>query len=188
MASTYLLVPVQGGNANIYHYTTTPPQNPNAINLGSTLQQAQQNLGAAMQRLQSKGITHVNTQILNEQGAPSTGELITAGAAGLLGEAALLPAGGVASVADALKLSAAAKAGSLGNIASSAGKAASTGSTALKLGGLAGLLGLTDANQALAVRALEGLVGVALVFLGLQALTGTGSQGSPVAAVKKVVR
>jgi hypothetical protein len=43
--------------------------------------------------------------------------------------------------------------------------------------------GLSDWQQ-LVVRALEALVGVALIFLGLQALTGTGSQGNPVQAVR----
>jgi hypothetical protein len=37
----------------------------------------------------------------------------------------------------------------------------------------------------LLVRVLEGLVGVALIFLGLQALTGTGGQGNPVKTVKR---
>jgi hypothetical protein len=45
-------------------------------------------------------------------------------------------------------------------------------------------LGLGDIEQ-FAIQVLEGLVGVALIFLGLQALTGQGS-GSPVDAVKKV--
>lgn len=50
--------------------------------------------------------------------------------------------------------------------------------------GLAGLLGLTSDWQQLLVRALEALAGVALLLLGLQALTGTGSQGNPAAAVR----
>jgi hypothetical protein len=53
---------------------------------------------------------------------------------------------------------------------------------AAKAAGLAGLLGATGA-EAFAIRILEGLVGVALIFLGLQALTGQGS-GSPVQAIK----
>lgn len=37
----------------------------------------------------------------------------------------------------------------------------------------------------LLVRVLEALVGVALLFLGLQALTGTGGQGQPIKTVKR---
>jgi hypothetical protein len=49
------------------------------------------------------------------------------------------------------------------------------------------LPGLPDWEQFL-VRVLEGLVGVALIFLGLQALTGTGSQGNPVQAVSSAAK
>jgi hypothetical protein len=38
------------------------------------------------------------------------------------------------------------------------------------------------------VRVLEALVGVALLFLGLQALTGSGGQGKPIATVRKYAR
>jgi hypothetical protein len=51
--------------------------------------------------------------------------------------------------------------------------------------GLADLLGATDI-EAFVIRALEALVGIALIALGLQALTGTGSQGNPVQAVRSV--
>lgn len=47
-------------------------------------------------------------------------------------------------------------------------------------------LGSTDWQQ-LIIRALEALVGIAALMLGLQALTGTGTIGSPVAAVKRHV-
>lgn len=73
--------------------------------------------------------------------------------------------------------------------AKSAGSAAA-GTTAGKLaaGGLAGLLGLTDNWQQLLVRVLEALGGIALLLLGLQALTGTGAEGSPLATVKRYAR
>jgi hypothetical protein len=51
----------------------------------------------------------------------------------------------------------------------------------------ANLPSLPDWEQ-LVIRALEGLVGVALIFLGLQALSGTGSQGNPVQAVRGAAR
>lgn len=47
------------------------------------------------------------------------------------------------------------------------------------------LSGLFSEFADLLVRILEALVGVALLFLGLQALTGTGGQGQPIATVKR---
>lgn len=47
--------------------------------------------------------------------------------------------------------------------------------------------GLFGNFGALLVRVLEALVGVALLFLGLQALTGTGGQGQPIRTVKRYV-
>jgi hypothetical protein len=56
---------------------------------------------------------------------------------------------------------------------------------AVKLaGGLAGLLG-ASAIEGFIVRALEALVAIALIALGLQALTGTGT-GNPVSAARTV--
>jgi len=47
------------------------------------------------------------------------------------------------------------------------------------------LSGLFSGWADLLVRVLEALVGVALLFLGLQALTGTGGQGLPIQTVKR---
>lgn len=49
------------------------------------------------------------------------------------------------------------------------------------------LSGLLGDFGGLLVRVLEALVGVALLFLGLQALTGTGGQGQPIRTVKRYV-
>lgn len=56
-----------------------------------------------------------------------------------------------------------------------------SGAGAAAVGGLAGLLGLSGVS-ALIIRILEGIVAVAILFLGLQALTGQGS-GNPVEVV-----
>lgn len=56
-----------------------------------------------------------------------------------------------------------------------------SGVAAQAVGGLAGLLGLSGVS-ALIIRILEGIVAVAILFLGLQALTGQGS-GNPVEVV-----
>jgi len=50
------------------------------------------------------------------------------------------------------------------------------------------LSGLFSGWADLLVRVLEALVGVALLFLGLQALTGTGGQGMPIQTVKRYAR
>jgi hypothetical protein len=139
-------------------------------------------LSAVQSQLQSAGYSSGQiSKILNA--APSEFQSILR----QIGAAAVIPPLG--SVAEGLGAGGTAATGAEGAAAGAgagAGSAISGASTAAKLAGLAGLLGATG-NTALVIRALEGLVGVALLFLGLQALTGTGT-GNPVSAVKTATK
>jgi hypothetical protein len=110
-----------------------------------------------------------------------TAPAVAAAAAGAAAEAA------AAGEAGAAGETAAGDAGATAESGADSAATKATGSAAAKAlgGGLAGLLGLSG-GEALIARALEALVGFALILLGLQALSGTGSQGNPVAAVRSV--
>jgi hypothetical protein len=102
------------------------------------------------------------------------------------------PLAGVAGITVAGKIAGAgaeaggAEAGAGGGAAAQAAKAAAAKAAKAATGTIVGA-GLAGGDiEKFVVRVLEGLVGVAVIFLGLQALTGQGS-GSPVQAVRTIV-
>lgn len=151
----------------------------------------------------AQGIAQRITQAAHELGVPDPQNVpslgtslgiisgIVAGAtAGIAGAGAAADAAAVGA-ADAAATGAAdtaASAGASGAAGGVAGKFASSTAGKVAGAGLAGLLGLTSDWQQILIRALEALAGIALLLLGLQALTGTGGQGSPAATVKRYAR
>lgn len=155
----------------------------NAVFLGTTIQQIDAAISAAALKL----------GVANPQNVPDLGTSLGIVGAEITGAAAgIYGASAAAAAADAADAAAGA-----GGTAASSTAGATSGGAASKLlsstggkvagAGLAGILGLTGGWQQLLVRALEALAGIALLLLGLQALTGTGSQGNPVKAARAVV-
>jgi hypothetical protein len=151
--------------------------------LGSTQQQAMPRIWDALTKLGVHTGLNSPTQVYDAVGNAFGGKVGTVQTApgGILGAIQGALQGGSFFTGPISLEGAAAGGAATAGAGATVGEAATAG---LAAGGLAGLLGASSDMEKLLIRGLEALVGIALLILGLQALTGTGSQGNPVAAVR----
>jgi len=113
-------------------------------------------------------------------------------ASSLLQGSLFVPGSGILSAADAASGAGAtageAGAGAAGSESAGAGATGAEAAGAAAAGVAAGASGLLSDILAFCIRALEVLAGAALLLLGLQAMTGSGDDGNPIAETKRAAK